>query len=659
MTKTATKKTATTTKAAAITKPQAQPEATVSEVIRPALPKTLETLQFLRTAKSASDAQIGKMLNAAFVECKKNDSILALERLMLHIGDISREHNLLKELGIHSKTGGAQERKIFRACLRWWEKNLPESFEKNLRIFVEFTLYENLMYYQNTTDRKTGKVLDTEILFPAPKVVHEFLASRIRAGKDLNLIAKHLPKITTGKQRITKKKVKAMKNGTSFSLSKIKLPKTAWLKVNGNLVDTDITVKVGDVITYPRKKQDVTVKKQEFINKWISNFCKVMGWDAEAYKKFRSLQNTPEQKFSNLSIINVPKSDFMQLLDRLTAGQRFRVAKMVAFKDTASNLQPKEKWGELGKWYIEWEKGQEKIADQLRTAAVTGDTEKKEALMKDFKVKATGMQTVDILAELFKNGMTDMQINNTYQSLIEKMDLVANVFPIVDGSGSMDNTDIRIGNTSVSRRNIVYTMCITFATRNPVEEFRNTFGWFSNNFYIAGRSKFVDERPNRHLAKAEYLKPVKDHEVLSPGKTFTQNLKALKQADPGEVSSTNMFSSVEYFVKLVKEGKCHSEDLPQALLYLTDNENNTGLSPAEAVKLAATINWHPLLIFWGIINVPSDMLAQYKKIPNVLLVGGFNESALSQILRGIKSGSINPETELWSIYEDKRYSVLK
>lgn len=626
----------------------------------PALPKTLNALQFLRTAKTASDAQISKVLDEAYTECKKNDTVLALERLMLHIGDVSRQHNILAELGIKSATGGAQERKIFRSCMRWWEKNIPESFAKNLRVFVEFTLYENLMYYQNTTDRKTGKVMGTEILFPMPATVHNFLAVQIRAGKDLNLIAKHLPKLGTGKTRVTKKIVKASKTATEFTLSKIKLPNGVAVKVNGIAVDGDVKVKVGDIISYTRNKQKITLEKQEFINNWIYDFCKVIGWDTDKYKAFRSLQGTPEQKFSSRTVLDMPQSDFTKLLDTLTAGQRFRVAKMVAYKDTAGNLQPKPKWKNLGQWYIDWEKNQEKVANQLReVAATTNDPEKKKELMKEFKVKATGMQTVNLLAELFKPRMNDTQINNTYQALIEKMDLIANVFPIVDGSGSMDTSDIVIDGVAISRRNIVYAMCIAFSTRNPVEGFRNTFGWFSSNFYIAGRSKFANTRPNQFVSATEFVKQVPDHQVLSPGKTFTQNLKAMAEADPRDVSSTNMFASVEYFVNLVKAGKFHVEDLPSALLYLTDNENNSGLSPKEAIALANSIGWHPLLIFWGIKEVPTDVARQLKNLPNCLMIGGFNESCLSQVLRGIKSGSINPETELWAIFEDKRYSVLK
>ena len=293
----------------------------------PKLSATLETLQYLRTAKGHGDSQIHAMLDKAFAECKKQDCVLMLERIMVHIGDVSRQHNLLKEMSIKSPTGGAQERATFRSCMRWWEKNIPSSFEKNLQVFVEFTLYENLMYFENRTDRKTGRVLGTEILFPMPNVVHAFLASQIRRGKDLNLIARHLPKFYAENDttRTTKKTVHLKKGQTEF---KYKLPKKAWVKINGQFVDgTTVTLKEGDVISYPRNKQTVALDRQTFINKWIKDFCKVIGWSLDDYKKFRSTQSTPEQAFASKAILKLSEVVFGKFLDQLTSGQRFGVAK--------------------------------------------------------------------------------------------------------------------------------------------------------------------------------------------------------------------------------------------------------------------------------------------------------------------------------------------
>ena len=127
----------------------------------------------------------------------------------------------------------------------------------------------------------------------------------------------------------------------------------------------------------------------------------------------------------------------------------------------------------------------------------------------------------------------------------------------------------------------------------------------------------------------------------------------------GTVAATNMFASIEYFVKLVQNGSINAEDLPVSLLYITDNENNSGKSPKEALELAYSIGWYPLLIFWGIKVLPDALITQCKNLDNILFIGGFSESVLSQILRGIKHGTVNPEDELWSIFDDKRYSIIK
>jgi hypothetical protein len=393
------------------------------------------------------------------------------------------------------------------------------------------------------------------------------------------------------------------------------------------------------------------------INGWITDFCKVMDWDIKTYNEFRKVQNTPEQLFSSKLVAKYTKDEFNNLLNGLTAGQRFRVAKMLVYKDTAGNLQAKPKWSELANWYIGWEKGQEVVAQDLRKAFESGDTEKTKELKKEFKVKATGKQTIDLLAELFKGNLNEMQINNTYQAMIENMDLIANVFPIIDGSGSMSNKLVHNG-VQLSYRQIVYAMCIAFSTRNPELSLRNTYGWFSNNFKICGNSQYKNTAPNAFVKNdAEFIKKTATSQILSETKTFTENLKSLAQSDTQEYAQTNMFGSVEYFVNLVNKGVMQVEALPNALLFLTDGENNSGRNPKEAIALANSIGWNPLLIAWCIQQIPYS-IASMKTIQNCLVVSGFSEGVLSQILRGIKMGAIDAQSELWAIYEDKRYSII-
>jgi hypothetical protein len=598
------------------------------------LSNTLDTLQFLRTAKNSSDAEIHSALDKAYNEVSLNGIQEMLFRLMFHIGDVSRKHNIFNEFDIKSDSGGAQERKIFRSCVRWMQKNTPEFLHLNLKLIIEFTSYETLMYYQVNTNRYLGNVMSIEKLFIDNEYLFPFLKSEIESGVNLNLIARHLPKYTTGKQRTTKKELFGKRGRTEFTWT---LPKgKSWVKINGKLVtDEKINVKDGDIAEYPREKKSETLTRQSFINKWIKDFCDFMGWTIIDYKQFKSKQNTAEQKMSSLSVMNMTEDEFNGFLDSLTSGQRKRVVKSLI----------KPKWGHLSTWYKAWEDEQSSLAEKIRTASTPAE---KAALMKDFKVKTTGDQTIDLLAELLGKGLNAQQVNNNYQSMIERMNIKHSVFPIIDGSGSMDSNFIHNG-VRLSNRQVAYAMAIAFTTTNPNPRFRNTYGWFSEDFKVFGRSEFGDT----------YISMFKNvDKYVSYTKTFTENYRLLMETDPKEVSSTDMFASVEYFVDLVRNGRCTVEELPETLLYITDNEYNEGKTPKEAVSFANSIGWKPKLIFWGVTTMSHSIKEDLKYTPNGLFIGGFNESCLSQILDGINKDSINPEDELWSIYNDIRYSII-
>jgi hypothetical protein len=515
------------------------------------------------------------------------------------------------------------------------QNNTPDFLHNNLKLIVEFTSYETLMYYQVTTNRYLGNVMGIEKLFIDNQYLFPFLKSEIVSGVNLNLIARHLPKLTTGKQRTTKKTLVGKRGKTEFTWT---LPKgKSWVKINGQIVTGDkITVKSGDVAEYPREKKSETLTRQTFINKWIKDFCGFMNWTITDYKQFKSKQNTAEQKMSSLSVMNMNEDEFSVFLDSLTSGQRKRVVKSLT----------NSKWGNLSTWYKAWEDEQSDLAQRIRKANTPAE---KNALMKEFKVKTTGEQTVDLLAQLIGGSLNAQQVNNNYQSMIERMNIKHSVFPIIDGSGSMDSNFIHNG-VKISNRQVAYAMAIAFTTMNPNPRFRNTYGWFSRNFKIFGKSEYGDT----------YISMFKNADkYVSHTKTFTENYRLLMETDPKEVTSTNMFASVEYFVNLVKLGRCTTEELPETLLYLTDNEYNSGKSPKEAVILANSIGWKPKLIFWGITTMSVNVKEDLKYTPNGLFIGGFNESCLSQILNGINKDSINPEDELWVIYNDIRYSMIK
>jgi hypothetical protein len=590
----------------------------ISEARKARFPIILDLLQHLRTNKSLQDDTLHPLLTKAWSEAAQYglEAKTMLLRALLHIGDVSRHHNMLKKLGIQSTKGGAGERENFRSILRWLEKNQTNTFYANLNVFAEFTVLENLIYDQIRTDRKKGTVLKQEKMSFDKKTIASYFAEQIIKSKN-PLIAKHLPKYATGKYRYS--------NGKK------------------------------------RPKQTITLEREKRQREFIRELCSLLNWTIEDYKEYRKRQSTPEQLFSSHKINNLSEDLLMKMFDRMTSSQRFRIAHMVTNKDGLGHLQPTQKWERIGLAYIKWENRQTRISDEIRN---TDDVEKKELLQKEFKVKATGMQTIDLLVKLFEGADTEDQINNTYQALIDKMDLIGNVFTVIDGSASMRSSVTKGWNVQekidskyshLSLFEVAAAMAIAFSTRNPNPDYRNQFGWFSNDFVIVGESQYRDTSPNPYVKDTKYIVRSDGTPVISDKYPFIKNLRRIAQENPGIVGSTNIGKTIEYFVNLHRRSGMDVEQLPKALLFITDNEGNRGMPPDEFMAHAAQIGWFPLVIFWGI---QQNHMSQYKNIPNCLFIGGFNESVLSQILRGIKSGSIVPETELWSINDDPRYSVI-
>lgn len=595
---------------------QTQVNVEVSEARKAKLPAIMAALQVLRTTKGISDSHLHPLLDKALEEAKYygDETLTMFRRILFHIGDVSRQHNILKQAGIPSSKGGAGERATFRSIMRWWEQKLPEDFYSKLKLFSEFTVLENLLYDQIRTDRMKGNVKSQERMNFNEDQIVQFFANEIKTSKN-PLIAKHLPKYSSGKYR--------------YSVNKSGKP-------------------------YKREKQTVTLNKEKRTRMFINKLCKALDWNLKDYKEYRKKQNTPEQLFSSRKIAELSKDLVMKLFDGMTSSQRFRVAHMIAEKDSLGALKPKEKWGQLGLYYIEWENRQTKIAEEIRN---TEDPEKRAKIAKELKVKATGMQTIDILADLVGGRLSDDQVNNTYQALLEKMDLIGNVFPVIDGSGSMNSCvtyDEKYRH--ISRFDVAAAMAIAFSTRNPNLDYRNSFGWFSQTFAIVGQSKYINDAPNPFVMSSQYIRKGDGHPIISDKYPFTKNLMRIKQQNPGIISCTNIGSTIEYFINLHTRTGMHVEDLPSALIFITDNEGNAGMSPKDFMNYANQYGWNPLVIFWGII---ANRMTQYADVPNVLFIGGFSESVLSQVLRGIKNGPIVPEEELWAINDDVRYKLIQ
>lgn len=597
-----------------------------------------------------------------------NEYMTMFFRNLFFTFSIQRNHDLWKEGGIKSDPIGSQEFASGRVIYQWlWERfsHWMEDLD-NLRLFFEYSSWKLLTYNQLRTTKggtykSPSKVTSYENTLHNIPVLAECIAQEIRANRNLSLLAKWIPKRNTGAKRTTKKivgkHIKLFKDLESFEYT---TPTKEWVKVNGEPVEpgSKVSVKKGDVISYPRELRPETVKRRNLDNKLVDAICTAMGWDVTQYNKFRSthLAQTPEHLFSSGKILKFTKDDFHQWVDKLSSGQQHVVYRTLCYKDIDTLKPRSDKWGNLPGWMIEWDKKEQAVAQEVREAMAEGDDEKvKELTRSSAKTKTAGKQTIDLLADLVSGRLSSSQVENQHTNLLARMNMEVPVFTIIDGSASMtqsivagwavDKSAVDPKYTNLACIDIALALALTFMTTNPEPEFKESVMWFGSETHISGSSRFINTAPNPYLTHSRYNKVTKGR-IVDLKKGFVHNFNSLKQANPGNVSHTNVGQTIQTFLGCLEDG-LNPEQLPRVLLYLTDEEYNAGMPIKDALELANSQGWYPLVCFWGIRN--TSRLDQYKGINNVLVVRGFSESVLTQVLRFINKGSVRMEDELWAI----------
>lgn len=645
------------------------------------IPELLKVATTLQSRRNLSDSEIHSLLDAADKQIKKLKGKektyhkTLFFRLLLSIGDISRQHQYLKENGIISPTGGFGQVTTFRSILRWLESNHKKFFYDNLQIWVEHTSISTLIYNSIKTDRNNGTVLSSEYMDFDQKKVAKFLANYYKKG-NLTLVAKHLPKHVTKFERTNRHKVK--RDGAT------KVPKgKSWYKLNDKNIEPKqendgavVHAKKGDIIKYPRPMGLKTIEKCEKNNILISLFCKEMGWKIDGksgrypkYDEFRKNQNTVEQKMSSKSILGLDKTQLYSLFNSLPTKARDRFSKSVCYKDENGNYQPKPKWAKIAKVFIEWQLDQENIAKEVREES---DPITRSTKVKQLKLKTVGITTASLLEKLIKEAGSNYNKNNfhkmasgidaDYTAMIQKMSFLVPAAVWIDISGSMNGTMYTGNGEYLSRLQVATGLAVTFSTNDP-SHYRNQVGIFSRNATLVSSNKYVKKNipQNPYIFDPHSYTETDSHavQILSEKDAFSANFKRLydflnqKRASGDWTASTDPSQAFKWHM----ENYDALEDLPQVLLMVSDGEFNSNgnakRSLTAAMKKANDIGWYPLVILWDIVGNGYDM-----DMENVLHLGGFNESVLTQIISNLKIGSIDPYKQLVAINDDPRYQML-
>lgn len=624
------------------------------------LRKLLNAMQQLPKLVTPSKTQVYALLNDAFSEVKTitdkqaaKDARTLLFTIIFKVGDVvNRDHNVFGRKKVDN--GGDSLRKTFRYCLSWMLENDSQTFYKLLPLVPEYTNFENIMFYQLTTDRYKGTLIEKEVLNIDQDILVEYLSDTLRSAKTTDfqksLIAKFLPTVPTTKR---------------YSRTK-----------------------TGEVVA--REKQGFTKEKDSVALSLIAKLSKAMGWEIvehkrnlkyDGYCKFRSkfLALTEAHLFSTQKILDFDKVQFLEWLDSLPGGARHRVQTRICEKSKISNsLTPKEKWVSnkgfnLGAVYIEWLKSKEAALKQVLSLT---EEEKKELgadkvkqLQKQAKLNTGGTTLMDSITDFLK-GADETTTTLAANSIMEKVKLEVPVLCILDRSGSMSSNQY-INGVYMSARNVGTLALTTFLGKNPDENLQNMFLMFGSQCDV-----IVDGKNEATIAGANRFtignRAVVDGLLYDPAKTFLQNYKHLDSITSryreGSTNVSTIATELKRWVdsdEALKSQRIEQIQQYPVWLMISDGDLNSSYNATASMqdfqmKMLQWFGASPVIVVWDVKAAEFTGQSKFENLENVMYFGGFNYGILNQVFVNINDlDVIDIYLPLLTLFRSNRYEPVR
>lgn len=456
------------------------------------------------------------LLDEAFNEVKNDKEKLKMfYSLCFSIGDITnREHNIFK----HTKkdSGGFSQRESFFIFVVWLMDRDYCQFKKFLYdgLFNEYNCFDTLLRNRVKSTRN-GKVISVYTMLQNETYrtdLAEYFYKIINGNNPFNktLIAKFLSLPRLGKRTGHKQML-----SETYTAMKAK---------------ADFLKELSDLMGW------------EYIYK--GNYS-----DFKGYRRWRKDYNSDLESvlFSTGKISEFDKDGFINWLNKLPAGARFRVRNRVCFSEPDGSL----KWPNLKTWFEEWEKHKESKQEEQRILEekVRQGTASNDDIIYLEKVKKEAKVTIG--ATSFKELYNDIRRGNIdklkLESFVNKVNLAYNSLVIVDDSGSMSGASFRFAQFLAS-------VCLV---KNPDDEGRNLLGMFNNHSRLY---QYIDKesisRPNNLWGRHEFKKIV-SKPFVDPKLSFYDNYKAISSFMDAEFQSggTNISSIPEGFKRMCDDNE--------------------------------------------------------------------------------------------------------
>ena len=546
--------------------------------------------------------------------------------LLFSIGDItSRQHNIFRN--IKKDSGGNANREGFYTIFLWLKSNHKEQFIKflNAGLFNEYTCFDLL--FRSRVKTKNNKVVKVYDIFGDEwycKQLLDFVYGVINSNNPYNkfLVAKFLtlPRLSkrSGHNKMLPQTLDVMRNKARFlaDLSK----KLGWKYVMDNS---------------------------------YANFKDYRAWRKQYNSSLESVL------FSTGKIREFDKTSFMEWLDKLPAGARYRVRNKVMYSKDGDNF----KYPTLQEYYTAWESFKlEKQAEQRtleekvrQGAASEEDVEKLEKVKKQAKV-TTGAVNFKELYESIGSGRVD---ELKVEAFMKRVNLPYNSLVIIDDSGSMSGKPFNIAT-------FIAAVCLC---NNPDDDARNLIGLFNSSSHW---HSFIDSSasaPNcilRTNVTRTMPKPLVD-----PKSSFIENYRNIDsfcnsvfRGGCTDISSIpeglnimckhnpEVLDALKSYPvwTIISDGEWNNLPSPEASIndFMRNCENFFGFKPF-IVAIDATEGW----------GFNRRNIERFSGIDNLMYIPA-NPAQIEQFLTNFKDMDVfDVYTPLESIYRSNRYELIR
>lgn len=621
-------------------------------------------------------------LTRAYKECKTDEHKMLFYSIVFSIGDIAnREHNVYRRFQIKKvDNGGNSLRNAFVYCLEWMlthDAFTSAQFYAFLPILSEYTNFENLFINRLVTDRNKGKVLNTLQLPIDIDKVTNYLALLINNPTTPDnthaLLAKFLPADSTIKPRKRTRVVPANK-------------KPFYSKKLGRDVNP------GDVFSYKTNIKKETVAREKFRYDFLLELSKKLDWSVIHYKnnarfvgvvKYKQKWNALSEArlFSQKTILNMDKEQFLDWVNKLPAGARYRVQRRLCDKTASGTLISRNKWvnvygNDLGELFIAWEKG--KVVAQETLLNLT-DKEKAEMSKTDLKKieKAarinTGSDTlVSALAKLKAGGITMNEAKLLSQSVLNKIKLDVPVFVFGDVSSSMQMSNaFNIEGVQFRPFDMMTIAATAFLMKNPMPELQSILGIFSTNMDILSDYNYkVHSRQNRYVYNNN--PKTGDKLLIDKTKSFVENWQhihsILSSYDFGSTRIEEVSNSLKRWVEsdpIVKNERIEQVAKYPIHLYISDGDFNSSYNATQSLlnhrqNMKQWFGWDGIIVVWDVKTESKGDGAKFKGVPNVLYFGSNNIGVINQVFTNISDLDIvDTYLPLKALANSNRYAPVR